>query len=242
MHIKDMKEEHEKAKMNEKHKAKNLIENYDRIYKPTYELEFNRTGELLVYSGTPFKHKTVFFQYPFILYESLIPISALMFLLNPMGVYWYFNYMHIPFMIGCAYPRIWYWFSLSYRIKKMWLLRGGKVVKVERTTLSGDTYTDWAEVRHFKPITENFQDFDDKNDAEFLSEKGQLNYELGVELDHFKHWGITEQDVNLFFVKEGIVHHPEVFEAICKGYHVDTTDFSINTSHDERALEPHHNL
>jgi hypothetical protein len=28
-------------------------------------------------------------------------------------------------------------------------------------------------------------------------------------------------------MKEGIVHHPELFEAACKGFNIDTSDFVI---------------
>lgn len=42
------------------------------------------------------------------------------------------------------------------------------------------------------------------------------------------------------FMKEGIVHHPEVFEAVTKGYSIDTTDFVINTAHNLRAKEGNH--
>ena len=30
-------------------------------------------------------------------------------------------------------------------------------------------------------------------------------------------------------MKQGIVHHPELFEAVCKGYNIDTTDFTEQT-------------
>lgn len=33
--------------------------------------------------------------------------------------------------------------------------------------------------------------------------------------------------------EKGIVHEPEIFEAVIKGYHIDTKDFVINTAHNE---------
>ena len=42
-------------------------------------------------------------------------------------------------------------------------------------------------------------------------------------------------------IKEGTIHHPELFEATVKGYHVDTTDFVINTGHNRRSREGNHN-
>ena len=43
-------------------------------------------------------------------------------------------------------------------------------------------------------------------------------------------------------MKEGVVHHPELFEAVCKAYHVDTSDFTINTPNNIRAFEGIHNV
>jgi len=42
-------------------------------------------------------------------------------------------------------------------------------------------------------------------------------------------------------MKEGVVHQPELFEAVVKGYHVDTSDYVINTAHNRRSREGHHN-
>jgi len=69
-----------------------------------------------------------------------------------------------------------------------------------------------------------------------------LNYQLAVEFEHYKWRAINLNNHNLFFVKNGTVHEPEVFEAALTGYHIDTSDFVINTSHNERALEPHYNM
>ena len=43
-------------------------------------------------------------------------------------------------------------------------------------------------------------------------------------------------------MKEGVVHHPELLEAALKGYNIDTSDFTINTSHNLRSYEGIHNL
>lgn len=240
-HIKDMEIEAKKAKLQEMYDNPNLIENYPNTYKPSYTLELDRCGELLVYSAEPFKTKTIYFKYPYILYESFIPLGLNMFIMNPFELSWQWNYLFLVPLCCFWMPRAWYFYSLQARVRKMWLLRGGKYVKLERTTLAGDTYTDWAEIRYFKPLTEDFRNYDDKDNSEFLTEQGQLKYELATELDHFMHMGTNAQDFNLFFVKEGTVHHPEVFDAIARGYHIDTTDFVINTSHNERSREPHYN-
>jgi len=38
----------------------------NRIYKPTYTIEFNREGEVLIYSGNPIKNSTIYFKYPLV--------------------------------------------------------------------------------------------------------------------------------------------------------------------------------
>lgn len=54
----------------------------------------------------------------------------------------------------------------------MSLLRGGRFVKFERSSIGGDSYTNWVEVRHFHPLTEDFKEFDDRDEADFLNETG----------------------------------------------------------------------
>lgn len=49
----------------------------------------------------------------------------------------------------------------SYYVSKLSLLRGGKILKIERDTLMGDNFTDWAEIKDVQIITEDFQEFDD---------------------------------------------------------------------------------
>jgi hypothetical protein len=110
------------------------------------------------------------------------------------------------------------------------------------STLAGDRVTAWAENQFFHPLTADAQHFDDRDNADYLSEDGQLNYELTVQLDHFTEKGVTTQDQLFYFMKEGTVHHPELFEAVTKGFHVDTSDFCINTAHNLRAYEAIHNI
>jgi hypothetical protein len=43
-----MLEENLKAVVQAKHDSKSLIERYDRVYKPTYTVEFDREGEVLL--------------------------------------------------------------------------------------------------------------------------------------------------------------------------------------------------
>lgn len=126
---------------------------------------------------------------------------------------------------------------MKYKPRRVWLLRGGKVLKFELATMSGEQYSVWCETKMFHPLTENKMHFADRDDAEFLNEEGQLKHKLLVQADHFTDKGCTVQDQLLTFLKEGVVHHPELFEAAMKGYNIDTSDFAINTAHNVRAME-----
>lgn len=64
-HIKDMHEENARARLQEKVDAP-AVQHYDRVYKPTYTVEFNREGEVLLYSANPATAETVYFKYPYI--------------------------------------------------------------------------------------------------------------------------------------------------------------------------------
>lgn len=68
-----------------------------------------------------------------------------------------------------------------------------------------------------------------------------MKYELGVQCDNLQEMGTVSQDIVINFMKEGTVHHPELFEAIVKGYNIDTSDFTINTAHNLRVREGDHN-
>jgi len=119
----------------------------------------------------------------------------------------------------------------------MSLLRGGKAVKVETHSLAADRMFSWVENYNFHPLTEAQDNFDDRDNADFLLEDGQLKHDLAVQLDDFTEWGVNQQDIVIHFLKQGVVHHPEMFEAVCKGYNVDTSDFVINTAHNIRSRE-----
>lgn len=105
----------------------------------------------------------------------------------------------------------------------------------------GDTFTEWAEIRFVKPIKQDFQNFDDPDTAQFLTEEGQLRYELAVEFDHYKMKSMNMNNVNLFFTEKGTVHEPELFESVLKGFHIDTSDFVINTANEELHWAGHYN-
>ena len=48
-----------------------MIQENSRVYKPTYTIEFNREGEVLLYSAEPIKNATLYFKYPYILCTNI---------------------------------------------------------------------------------------------------------------------------------------------------------------------------
>lgn len=64
-HIKNMHEENVRAEA-ERIADLPLIESTDRVYKPTYTVEFNREGEVLLYSANPIRNAQIYFKYPYI--------------------------------------------------------------------------------------------------------------------------------------------------------------------------------
>jgi hypothetical protein len=64
-HIKNMNEENVRV-IAEQMEKESMIIKTDRVYKPTYTIEFDRTGEALLYSANPLKNETIYFKYPYI--------------------------------------------------------------------------------------------------------------------------------------------------------------------------------
>lgn len=65
-HIKNMHEENIRVKVEENQNG-SILETNDRVYKPTYTIEFDRVGEVLLYSANPVQKETLYFKYPYIL-------------------------------------------------------------------------------------------------------------------------------------------------------------------------------
>lgn len=81
-----------KAKIQEIHDKGDSIATTDRTYKPSYTIEFNRVGEVLLYSCEPTKHVQIYLKYPYIFYESLIPTALFIFYANPLNLEWHWNF------------------------------------------------------------------------------------------------------------------------------------------------------
>ena len=117
-------------------------------------------------------------------------------------------------------------------------MRGGKYVRFETMDWMGDFYQNWNTIHEFHLLTDDYMRFADEDSFEFLKPNGQLKFELAVQIDFLSYYGNTENNGVVYFMKEGIVHEPELFEQVMRGYNIDTTDFEINTEDNIRFLEP----
>jgi hypothetical protein len=216
------------------------LEKTDKVYKPSHTLEFNREGELLLWSCDNIKHSTIYLKYPYCTQMGFIPLAWYMFFVNPFSFHW-------PFTLTCFYaanmfgwmPLVLYWKNLDRKIHRMYLLRGGKYVRIWTMNPMGDRHYSWANINEIHLLTEDGEDFAiPPEEEEFLTKAGQPKYEVMVQLDNYVDHALTHQDEIISFMKEGIVHQPEVFEMVLKGYNIDTSDYTINTDHSVRAFEP----
>jgi hypothetical protein len=86
-------------------------------------------------------------------------------------------------------PRIWNISDQKYLVQKLFLLRGGRVLKIETMSMSGDRFTSWFENFNSRPLTSDEKHFDDRDEADFLLEEGQLKHNLAIQVDDMKEYG-----------------------------------------------------
>jgi hypothetical protein len=61
------------------------------------------------YSCDPHKHVTVFLKYPYVLYETMIPLSIYLWFKNPLEIAWYWNNLFVYLPSFLWIPRMWYY-------------------------------------------------------------------------------------------------------------------------------------
>lgn len=107
------------------------LERTNKVYKPSKTIEFNREGELLLYSCDNVKHSQIYFKYPYIMYDMLFPLAAYMFYFNPFGFTWQVTLTAL-YATGCFcwLPHVLYLKNIDKKIHKLYLLRGGKYIRI----------------------------------------------------------------------------------------------------------------
>lgn len=131
--------------------------------------------------------------------ESLCPLFILNYVLNPFEMVWYWPSFFFWISTAMVIPRIWYFSDFIYTPQKIFLLRGGRVLKVESQTISNRKYIYWFETFQCKPLTQDKLRFDDRDNADFLTEQGQLKYDLNIELEDCLIYGMNV-NVNHFYI------------------------------------------
>lgn len=117
-------------------------------------------------------------------------------------------------------------------------MRGGKYVRMVLMNMMGDQMRSWNTIREFHLLSEDFRRFADSDNFQFMTPEGQLNFEVGLQVDYFQYYSYVHNNEVIYFMKEGTVHEPEIFEQVLRGYNIDTTDFAINTEDNVRLFEP----
>jgi len=105
---------------------------------------------------------------------GLIPLSWYIFFINPWMWPWQTTVSIFYFCNSLAWmPLALYWKHLDKKIHRMYLLRGGKYVKIWTMNPMGDRFYSWANICEFNLITENGEDFANPvENEEFLNKSG----------------------------------------------------------------------
>ena len=136
-------------------------------------------------------------------------------------------------------PQYFYVRGLGKRIHRLYLMKGGKYCKVILNEFSGERITTWLTISDLHLLSQDMKRY--QKEYGFLTKEGQMKHDVGAELDYFLYHGYPQNNDVIYFMKEGIVHEPEIFESVLNGYNIDTTDYEINTEDNLRWLEPNSN-
>jgi hypothetical protein len=121
-------------------------------------------------------------------------------------------------------------------------MRGGKFCRIVLQDGWGVHWNSWVTIKEFHLLSQDHKLFADSESYEFMTDEGQLRHEVGLQIDFFTYFNTPQHDDVVFFMKEGTVNEPELFEQTMRGYNIDTSDFVINTEDNLRYLEANKNL
>jgi len=83
MQVKDLNQVVSTAQLEEEQRTEKFLEFTNKVYKPSKTIEFNREGELLLFSCDNIKHSNVYFKYPYVMYDAMIPLAFYIFFADP---------------------------------------------------------------------------------------------------------------------------------------------------------------
>ena len=71
------------AQLEEDQRTEKFLEYTSKIYKPSSTIEFNREGELLLFSCDNMRLSSVYLKYPYVMFDAMIPLSFYIFWADP---------------------------------------------------------------------------------------------------------------------------------------------------------------
>lgn len=71
------------AELEETQRTEKFVEYTSKIYKPSSTIEFNREGELLLFSCDNIRLSQVYLKYPYVMFDAMIPLSMYIFWADP---------------------------------------------------------------------------------------------------------------------------------------------------------------
>ena len=153
---------------------------------------------------------------------------------------WFLRHAFLyTFAIYGFMPHYLYLKSLYKKLHKVYLMRGGKYCKVVLNDVAGIEKIVWITIKDLHLLNKDGTRFD--NEHQFLDKDGQLTHQVTAQLDYFHYFGTPHNNEVVYFMKEGVVHQPEIFEMVLRGYNIDDSDYEINTEDNLRWLEPQKN-
>lgn len=114
-------------------------------------------------------------------------------------------------------------------------MRGGKFCRVVTNQFMGQRNVTWITIADMHLLSADGKRFD--SEYEVLTPEGQLKHEVPVEMDYFNYKGTPHNNEIIYFMKEGTVHQPEIFDQVLRGYNIEDSDYEINTEDNIRWME-----
>lgn len=94
------------------------------------------------------------------MYNATIPLSWYVFFINPFSWKWQVTTSILYFFNMYAWmPHVLYWKHLDKKIHKIFLLRGGKYVRLLTQNPMGDRFYSWATINEFHLLTKDYKEF-----------------------------------------------------------------------------------
>jgi hypothetical protein len=186
-------------------------------YTPAQTVEFDAVGETLLYSVNAFRQASVLFPLPWSLGTYIgVPASLWGWWAGVLGPYSLL--MVVPAYVAVI-PHLTYLHSLRKLVHKVWYVRGGRL-KIETKDLTGVLCHSYIELGNVsvKGATA----------ANALTNSGRLTRDLKLNLADWADFNEAETNSTLTLSGKGVVHNPELLQAIIQGYELNVEDFEMN--------------